>query len=63
MIKGFFGLSLKEKITANNFLSLELPKHFKIEFPSSKIQNIFKLNGTNNWPRKKKQKERKEKGK
>ena len=62
-MKRFFDLSLKEKDIANNFLSLELPKHLKIEFPSPKIQNIFKLNGTNNWPRKKKQKERKEKGK
>lgn len=62
-MKRFFGLSLKEKVMANNFLSLELPKHFKIEFPSLKIQNIFKLNGTNSRPGKKKQKERKEKEK
>ena len=63
MIRRFLGLSLKEKKIANNFLPLELSKYLKIKYPSQKIQNIFKLNGTNNWPRKKEQKERKEKGK
>ncbi len=62
-MKEFFGLSIKEKRIANNFLSLELSKHLRIGYPSPQIQNIFKLNGTHNWSGKKKQKERKEKGK
>ena len=63
MIKEFSSLSLKEKKVTNNFLPLELSKDLNIEYPSPQIQNLFKLNGTNNWSGKKKQKERKEKGK
>ncbi|KKN14409.1 hypothetical protein LCGC14_0996590 [marine sediment metagenome] len=63
MIREFPNLSLKEKKVTNNFLSLELSKNLKIKYPSPKVQDLFKLNGTNNWSGKKKQKERKEKGK
>ena len=54
MLKKINGLFLKERKIANDFLSIELPKYFKIRYPSQGIQNIFKLNVINNELRKKK---------
>lgn len=36
-------LSIEEKKVLNRFLSLEIPKQIKINYPTQKVQDIFKL--------------------
>lgn len=55
-------LSSKERRASDIFLSFEVPKTIEINYPTKKVQDIFKLNGRNNtWGKKKQEKRQKEK--